>query len=98
MNSIINPWRSELYKKIVHYMYLQPVYVNGDYTIYKEHSESYIYAYKNIAFNNLAGLNVIHLDRVAKRERPVSDNDYTHFLYHRAIENLELFTNKFNIQ
>ena len=86
MTEVLNIWRSNE-KKRVYYTYLgDPVYVNGDYAIYKEFSESYIYAYKDKAFNCLAGLNKEHLDRVAKRERPESN----YFLYDRAMENLEL--------
>jgi hypothetical protein len=92
INKILNPWRSTKDNK-VYYELKEPVYVNGDYEIYRQYSDSYVYSYKGIAFNNLAGYNKEHLDRVASRRVPTGEYNSQTFLYERALENLEFIKN-----
>jgi hypothetical protein len=93
MKEIINPWHNNnsSFSKPVYKIEGKPVYSNGDYHIYKQFNSSYMYVYKDLAFNNLAGINKHHLDAVATRTRPKSPNAAV-FLYDRAIETLEKAT------
>lgn len=93
MKSFINPFRTESNKekginKIEYYTYIpeEPIYKIGDYAIYQNHKLSYIYTYKQLAFNELAGKNIEHLANVANRTEPI--NQQSLFLYNRAIETL----------
>lgn len=79
---ILNPWNSTKLKK-AYYNEGSPIYSNGEYKIYRQSQSVYLYAFKNMAFNQLAGLNKEHLDNVASRTVPEND-----FLYNRALENL----------
>lgn len=82
IKQILNPWNNPKNEK--RYFYEStPVYSNGDYHIYRQNSNCYLYAYKNMAFNQLAGLNKDHLNNVAERKRPENG-----FLYDLAIESL----------
>jgi hypothetical protein len=81
---ILNVWNSEP-NKLKYYNQSNPIYTNGDYSIYKMGDRNYLYTYKNIAFNNLAGINKAHINSVADKLRP----DSLPFLYDRAIETLE---------
>ena len=85
---IINPWNK---KSLSHRNYDvgpgQLKFTIGDYCIYKQSESSYLYTYKNLAFNNLAGFNPDHLKAVATRTPPVDEQQ--RFLYDRAIETLE---------
>ena len=85
---IINPWNK---KSLSHRNYDvgtgQLKYEVNDYCIYKLSEESYLYTYKNLAFNNLAGYNPLHLIAVATRVPPTDQQQ--RFLYDGAIETLE---------
>ena len=85
---LLNIWRTTATKR-EYYNEGNLVYQNGEYRIFKQFNESFIYSFKDIAFNNLAGLNKPHLDRVARRERPIGDYSPQTFMYDRAIENLD---------
>lgn len=87
MATIINPWKSPHYGSHTDYTVGNAVYQYGDYAIYHLFGKNYLYVYKNMAFNELAGLNRDHLIRVADRKRP-PDYDGDTFLYDRAIETL----------
>lgn len=80
---ILNPWNSKPQKR-EWYNEDKPVYSNGEYHIYHQFGDCWLYAYKNMAFNQLAGLNKEHLNNVANRTAPEND-----FLYNRALENIE---------
>jgi len=76
---IINPWKS---RDCNHdYEVGKPIYAYGDYAIYKQYDRCYLYAYKNMAFNQLAGINKEHL-------RKVADRSGLNCLYCRALQNL----------
>jgi hypothetical protein len=84
---LLNVWRYKATKNIVFYENLNPpVYINGDWAIYKEFNKSYLYAFKNIAVNNLGGLNKDYLDSLAKNEIDVNNQ----FNFFRAKETLEI--------
>jgi len=83
-NKILNTWRSNKIDK-VYFNESDPIYVNGDYKIYRQHPECYLYVYKNIAINQLVGLNKAHLNRLAEGHRPTNNIDL--FLFDRANEN-----------
>lgn len=63
------------------------VFEIADYAIYRQFGNSYIYTYKNIAINNLAGLNKEHLKSLANGVRPTKEPDC--FLYDRALNAIE---------
>lgn len=88
---ILNTWTSNALKA-KYYDENNLVYENGDYRIFKQWNESFIYSFKNIAFNNLAGLNKPHLDRVAKRERPEGKYGPDTFLYDSAVRAIGIGT------
>lgn len=78
---ILNPWNSKI-GKLQFFTVNEPVYQNGDYRIFHQFANCYLYTYKNIAINQLAGLNKDHLNSLATKQRPEND-----FLYNRALEN-----------
>lgn len=84
----INPFRKKLTPLESHFYYLpsEPIYKNGDYAIYQNSSVSWVYTYKNLAFNELAGKNIEHLNNVANRTEPQENQNK--FLYNRAIETI----------
>lgn len=82
---ILNTWRSEPNKLDYFFERGEPVYKNGDYTIYHQFTDSYLYTYENIAINHLAGLNKAHLDRLAADSSP-EKNSPEYFLFKRAKE------------
>ncbi len=92
MYNVINPFRSrqEQVATVKYYPIdttkQPPVFKLGEYAIYYNFVGSYVYTYKNLAFNELAGKNVEHLTAVANRQRPAQDQKA--FLYDRAIETL----------
>ena len=82
---ILNVWNSTDIKRVYYTLYdAKPVYKNGDYAIYHQFNDCYLYTYKNVAINQLAGLNKAHLDSLASHRRPKNG-----FLFDRAIENKE---------
>lgn len=86
MAQIINPFRKSISpsaQKDAYYSLSEDdvVYQVGDYKIYRHGYQSYVYVYKNYAFNELAGLNKTHLKAVAERNGEG-------FLYERALETL----------
>jgi len=87
MTKILNTWRSGRAEKKEYYELNEPIYTNGDWAIYHQWHESYIYTYKNVAVNNLAGLNKDHLDALAKNQRPDGEYSPKHFLFDMAMEN-----------
>lgn len=85
MTQILNTWRSKA-DKLEYYNEGEPVYKVGEYAIYHQFKDAYLYTYKNIAINCLAGLNKDHLDNLAGNvARPEND-----FLYHRAQETKQI--------
>ena len=89
MTKILNTWKSTLNKK-EYYELNEPIYKNGDWAVYHQFKDSYIYTYKNVAVNNLAGLNKEHIDRLANNQRPDGEFNHNHFLFDRAMENREV--------
>ena len=84
----INPFRQKLTPLETHFYYLpsEPIYKNGDYAIYRNGTASWAYTYRNLVFNELAGLNKVHLNNVANRTEPKEQQGI--FLYNRAIETI----------
>lgn len=64
---IINTWGE---KKP--YTVEKPIYVNGEYAIYKQFDKCYLYTYKNVAIGQLAGVNKAIIDALAIGERPTN--------------------------
>lgn len=83
---ILNPWTSSN-RELNYYYYSTEdmVYSIADYAIYREGDDKYIYAYKNLAINCLAGINKNHLNNLAMSLRPTDSVGM--FLYDRAQEN-----------
>lgn len=88
MAQILNTWRSSQTKK-VYYDLGEPIYTNGDWSIYPQFASAYIYAYKDIAVNCLCGINKPHLDALSANARP----DNAGWLFDRALENLTIGQN-----
>lgn len=92
MYNVINPFKSRIEPvATVKYYSIdttqqKPLFQLGDYAIYQNNSVSWVYTYKNLAFNELAGKNIEHLKAVATRTRPTDTQ--SKFLYERAIETL----------
>jgi hypothetical protein len=66
----------------------QIVFSYRDYKIIKQFDKSFLYAYKSIAFNQLAGLNKSHLIRVADCQRPLGKYSPSTFLYDQGFKTL----------
>lgn len=82
---IINTWQTdEIVKKF--FTVYKPVYVNGDFAIYKQADKVFLYTYKNLSINQLAGLNKSHVDNLANNHRP---EDEYQFIYDRAMKIIE---------
>jgi len=60
------------------------VFELGDYKIFKQYSETWLYTYKNIGINQLAGLNKAHIIALHEDKRPEGQLG---FLFDRAKEN-----------
>ena len=88
MTKILNTWTSTPKKK-QYYELGEEIYRNGDYAVYCEMRNSYIYSFKNVAINNLGGFNKDHVDRLATNNRPEGKYDQRHFLFDRAMESKE---------
>ncbi len=86
---ILNTWKSTPDQK-EYYFLGDPIYKNGDYTAYSQFNGSVVYAYKNVAINNLTGLNKEHIDRLANNQRPEGEFNHNHFLFDRALENRQI--------
>lgn len=86
---ILNPWNSKP-EKLVWYNEKEPVYTSGDgnYSIYHQFGDCWLYAYKNMALTQLAGLNKELINNIANRSAPKED-DKNYWLYIRALESLE---------
>ena len=89
MTKILNTWKSTPDKK-EYYELNEPIYTNGDWSVYYQWNRSFIYAYKNVAVNNLTVLNKEHIDRLANNQRPNGEFNHSHFLFDRAVENREV--------
>ncbi len=85
---ILNKLKSDKKQKFF-YELNKPLYINGDYAIYKEFNKSYIYTFKNIAINNLAGLNKKHIDNLVNGERPEGKFTSEHLLFDLALKSKE---------
>lgn len=83
MTKILNTWKSTTDKK-EYYELNKPIYTNGDWAVYRQFKDSFIYTFKNIAVNNLVGLNKEHIDRLANNQRPAGGSD--RFIFDRAME------------
>ncbi len=98
-NKIINPFNKNVNQQSTKYYYIEqnekPIYRAGDYAIYRLNSVSWVYTYKNLAFNELAGENREHLINVANRARP--NEAQMGFLYDRAVETIEKNINLISI-
>jgi hypothetical protein len=86
MIEILNSWKTQPHQKAYFTLYDGPVFEIGDYKIYHQFHDCWLYTYKGVAFNQLAGLNKDHLKNVANRTRPEGQMG---FLYDRAIEILD---------
>lgn len=83
MNRILNTWTSKPERK--NYIEVgDPIYQKGDYRIFRQSSEVWLYTYKDVAINQLAGLNKELIDCLA------DGTEYPNkWLFDRAIENRE---------
>ena len=89
-DKIFNPWTSKP-ERPEYYHESNIVFKYKGYKIYRQFHKSFLYVYKGIAFNCLAGLNKVHVMRVAEGRRPKGKYSPRHFIYDNAIK--RLFTN-----
>ena len=89
MTKILNTWKSTSEKK-EYYELNEPIYKNGDWSAYSQCKDSVIYAYKNVAVNNLVVLNKEHIDSLANNQRPNGEFNHNHFLFDGAMKNREM--------
>ena len=83
MNKILNTFLSSEQDKVF-YELSEPIYTNGNWSIYFYTKNQYIYTFKNIAVNCLVGIDKEHINNLAENKRPA----YNTFIFDRAIENL----------
>jgi hypothetical protein len=89
MAKILNTWRSSKDKR-THYDLGEPIYKNGDWAIYRQFTDAYIYAYKDIAVGCLRGINKEHIDALAANVRP---DGHEGFMFDRSLYNLSVGQN-----
>ena len=89
MTKILNTWKSTPEKK-EYYELDEPIYKNGDWAAYSQCKGSVIYAYKNVAVNNLTGLSKEYLDSLANNQRPDGKFNHNHFIFDRAMKSREV--------
>ena len=86
MNRILNTWTSKPERK--NYIEVgDPIYQKGDYRIFRQSSEVWLYTYKDVAINQLAGLNKELIDTLASGK--IITKYRKKFLFDRAIESKE---------
>lgn len=83
---ILNTWNSTPLKPVFYTVYNTDLkYTNGDYKIYHQYANCWLYTYKDIAINQLAGINKEHLNALATNTAPAI-NTPAYFLFERAKE------------
>ena len=82
---ILNTWTSKK-EKLNFFEVENIVFEIGEFKIYKDYS-CYLYTFKNLAINQLVGLNKEHLIRLHDNKEPLNSQD--NFLFNRAKENLK---------
>lgn len=83
---IINPWASNKIR-IQYFAVGKPIYQLGDYAIYQQNFSCWLYTFKNMAINQLAGVNKDHVSALFNDQRPT--NNQQAFLFDRAKSNLK---------
>lgn len=85
-NEILNTWNSTPLKPVFYTVNEAGLkHTNGDYKIYHQFAQCWLYTYKNIAINQLAGLNKEHLNALATNSAPQIDTP-SYFLFERGKE------------
>ncbi|QQV91494.1 hypothetical protein M1M25_gp006 [Tenacibaculum phage Gundel_1] len=74
--NVLNTWQSDSTKKVF-FNVSNPIYTNGEYNIYKEHSKCFLHTYKNIAINQLCAPNKEHIKNLINNTRPLTNTKYT---------------------
>jgi len=87
----INPWSKN---KEYFEMNTKPIHENGDFKIFKQLDRCYLYAYKDTAISQLAGINKEHIDHLAEKKRPLNDAD--RLLYDRAMAIVKKYNSTIN--
>lgn len=86
MIKILNTWRSDQNTKVwFDVAENQNVYQHGDFAIFKM-PRSYLYCYKQIAINELFGLNSVYLSYLANFRKPKSNMKH---IFERAVKALQ---------
>ena len=92
---IINPWKSPRFGKNSDYnLNLSQLVYTSDckqYKIFKEFDKSFLYVFKDTAFNNLTGLSLEYIKAHEPNTRPV---DHSRFIFDRAKKIIELTSKK----
>lgn len=82
---ILNVWNSTP-QKPAFYNVGNAVLKMGDYSVYKQREDCYLYVFKNIGISQLAGLNKELLTSLSENKKPNNKNS---FLFDRCNENLQ---------
>lgn len=82
---ILNVWCTTP-QKPTFYNVENMVFEIGEYKIFKQFSECWLYTYKNISINQLAGFNKAHLIALHEDKRPEGQQG---FLFDRAKDSLK---------
>ncbi len=89
--NFLNPWRSNVKDKYYYNLDAERcAYKNGDFAVYRT-GVSHIYTYKNIAINELVGLNKQHVDNLAADVRPDDKNQFAFDRAKAVIEEWKLY-------
>ncbi len=75
---LINPFSISLKKYPFMEIWVDPIYVNGDYRIYKETSDHYIHTFKNIVIAQRCAPNKALIDNLVMDIKPTKEADLYH--------------------
>lgn len=87
MTKIINPWAQDKPFPRFYNLEKPPMYIRGDYRLYKQFTKSYLITYKNLAISNLARANKGLVDKLHEGAMP-EENDW---ILKGAIESREKY-------
>lgn len=83
---ILNPWNSTEIRR-QYYTVNNPIFTLGEYAIYHQWGDCWLYTFKDMAITQLAGVNKELIRQLESNTRPKPYNSQT-FLFDRCKENL----------
>lgn len=82
----LNPYSVELEKNPFYEISGEPLYKNGNYSVYKYGKDWFVYLYKNIIITERTGFSKELVDRFVNNDEP---KDYSVYNFRRALDALK---------